>query len=83
MLKPARSHPSRRAYSARARVGDAVDGGGVRRDRDARIEAAHPLEHVALGRDLDEGQLDDPVVLHVEPRGLQVEEDQRSFEREG
>src|SRR5690606_34751270 len=64
------------------RVGDPVHGGCLRRDRHLRVEAANPLEHVPLRRHLDERQLDDAVLLEVEARRLQIEEDEGAVQLE-
>ena len=60
---------------ARHLGGDAVDGGGPVRDRDARIDDAGPAAGVdrAVWLDEDERGLHDPGAQRVDARGLEVE----------
>ena len=74
----------RRAPEQAARVGgvDAGDLGGALADFDAGVDALHERFARAVRVHLHERELDDAVVLGVETRGLEVEEDERAGQGE-
>ena len=59
-------------------VGDAVDGGGLLRNRDGGVEEPAARLLGAVGVDLDRGKLDDAVLARRDAGGLDVEYHQRT-----
>jgi hypothetical protein len=59
-------------------VGDTMYGGGFRRYRDSRIEAAYSFSYISLGGDPDDCELHDPVRNLVEAGRFQIQEGQRA-----
>jgi hypothetical protein len=64
-------------------VGDPVDRRGGRGDRDAGVDQAAVADRLGVGGELEDGDLDDPVVADVDAGGLEVEDGQGPVERQG
>ena len=64
-------------------VRDPVDSRGLGVNGYAGVEAANPLQHVALRGDAEYGHLDDPIIPGAKSRRLQIQEDDGTVELNG